>query len=50
MTRVPSHTTPDGLDPEALNVFEHIRKSRGNVIGSFAVLLMVSSMTAFAID
>jgi len=39
MTRVPSHTTPDGLDPEALNVFEHIRKSRGNVIGSFAVLL-----------
>lgn len=39
MTRVPSHTSPDGLDPEALAVFEHIKESRGNVIGSFAVLL-----------
>jgi len=39
MTRMPVHTTPDGLEGEALAVFEEIHQSRGMVVGALAALL-----------
>ena len=39
MTRVPYHDDPDGLSDWQLNVFNHIKDSRGSVIGVFAALL-----------
>ncbi|MEA2373138.1 MAG: 4-carboxymuconolactone decarboxylase [Solirubrobacteraceae bacterium] len=39
MSRLPLHTTPDGLDGEALDVFRAIEKSRGFVLGVFAALM-----------
>lgn len=39
MTRVPYHDRPDGLSDWQLNVFNHIKDSRGSVIGVFAALL-----------
>lgn len=39
MTRLPVHTTSDGLEGEALAVFDEIQKSRGMVVGGLAALL-----------
>jgi 4-carboxymuconolactone decarboxylase len=39
MTRVAVHTSDEGLDTEALEVYRDIEKSRGKVTGVFAVLL-----------
>jgi 4-carboxymuconolactone decarboxylase len=54
MERLPVHTTPDGLEGEALEVFTEIQQSRGMVVGALAALLnspplarLVSDMGAY---
>lgn len=39
MSRLPLHTTDEGLEGEALEVFRAIEKSRGFVLGVFAALM-----------
>jgi 4-carboxymuconolactone decarboxylase len=39
MSRLPLHTTDEGLEGEALEVFRAIEKSRGFVLGIFAALM-----------
>ena len=50
MTRVPYRDTEDGLNEEQLSVFEHIKKSRGKVVGVFSVLLESPTVAGLAAD
>ena len=50
MTRVPYHDTQEGLDEEQLRVFDHIKESRGSVVGVFSVLLNSARVAELVAD
>lgn len=48
--RLPIHTTSEGLEGEALDVFKKIEESRGNVVGVLAALLNSPPLAANVSD